>query len=138
MSISTIKNDEIPYDKKFIKLFKNVVTGQLPCFEARIKTEGIWPYHNYIAKVDQAYKNYVLDKLDNGQVPVLHVYPEDGPDGFFILSDDHNLFAIYLQLQIDEMPCYVLGAEPSGRFVVEKKKIVYPNVPEIITLPSSS
>jgi len=120
--MNTSKNQitgSVPTDHKFIELYKNVMTGELPFYSALIKQEGIVPFSDYKPTIPRAYLHFIIHQIGLEYMPKLHVYQENDK---FIMSDDYNTYYSYILLNVKNIPCYVMG-EPIGEYVLEKQKI---------------
>ncbi len=102
-----------PKDKKCIELFMKAHQGQIPAYWGMIDIEGIKPFSNYRPETSQAFIDNIHQKLKSGDLPSLYVYPENK---LFIMSDDYNLYYIYLYSGYKKLPCFILG-EPTGKYI---------------------
>lgn len=123
MDISDLKvNDKIPNDSRFSELFRDVLLKKLPFYKALIQIDGIRPFSQYKPTLSSAFSYNMLMEIKAGKYPYLHVYKEDD---IFIMSDDYLTYYSYLGLGQVAVPCVVLGAEPTGKYVLEKGRADY-------------
>lgn len=121
---------EVPTDKKFGELYKKIMLSELDYYYAIIKMKAIRPFSMYKPKPHAGNQVYMLGRIKNGDYPAMHVY-QDGDE--FIMSDDYHTYYTYLELGLDEAPCFVMG-EPSGKNVVSKKQVDNPKGLEAVVL----
>lgn len=136
MNLSNVRvNKNIPKDPKFIRLFQAVMNRQLSYYECILRIEGIKPFSNYVPIIDESFRRYVFKKLDSGESPGIYVYMANK---YFTMSDDYKLFYLYRnEIGATEIPCFCLG-ECVGKYVVRKKMIQNPPIPEIEIIKNSA
>lgn len=124
---STIKLSDIkvgfgsenpPKDDYMIGLLSHAYKGELLCYMAIIKIEGIKPFSDYKPEISERFKNWFERKIAAHSPPPIYVYPKDD---VFIMSDDYSAYNLYLKKGNKEMLCIVLG-QAKGPHVIEKGK----------------
>jgi hypothetical protein len=95
-----------PKDEKFIQLFQQVIKGTIPFYQADIKITAIKPFSTFVPSISQEFLDIVHKSYMLGNPPKIHVYQEDNK---FIMSDDYNHFYIYKLLDLEVVPCYIMG-----------------------------
>lgn len=123
MKLSDIKiNKQIPEDKDFSKKYDEVLRGIRPYYIATIKAAGIKPFSNYKPEPSSAMNIHIFNSLKNNNPTRIHVYQKGD---YFIMSDDYTTYYVYLALELEEIPCVVMG-DPTGKYVVNKERIELP------------
>lgn len=102
-----------PKDEGFIELYKKAFKEEIPVYWALIEKEAIKPFSKFLPDLSQKFVDNIHQKLDHGDLSSIYVYPEND---IFIMSDDYNLYYIYLDLGYKKLPCFILG-EPKGKYV---------------------
>lgn len=95
-----------PTDELFISLYQQYLLGTLEAEEAVIALEGIDPHSDYRPIVHPDLLTEVEAAIDRGEAPVITVYPRNDR---FVMSDDYNVFFAYQALNMQDIPCVVLG-----------------------------
>ncbi len=123
--VSTIKLSDIkiefggknpPKDDIFLDLYKKAYKGEIPVYWGMISIEGINPYSNYRPEVSTEYIDNIHQKIKSGVLPFIYVYPKNE---IYIMSDDYNLYYVYLFSGYKKIPCYILG-EPGEKYVSDQ------------------
>lgn len=102
-----------PKDEKCIELFMKAHQGQIPTYWGMINIEGIKPFSDYHPKPSQKFIDNMHQKLKSGDLHSIYVYPQND---MFIMSDDYNVYYIYLYSGYKKIPCYILG-KPEEKYV---------------------
>lgn len=107
-----------PKDDKAIELFKQAYKGEIKCYVAMIKVEGIKTFSNHIPKIKVGVVRRFQQKDLEGMPPPIHVYPQNGK---FIMSDDYEKYHLYIITGHRKIPCIVLG-EAEGEYILAKSE----------------
>lgn len=95
-----------PRDDKFIEIYKKVITGEAPIVWALVAREAIKPFSHYKPITSKELKTGYLQEIVKGSLPSIHVYEENG---VYVMSDDYNLYYLYLELDWEQIPAKIIG-----------------------------
>lgn len=116
-----------PRDDKFIEIYKKVITGEAPIVWAFIAREAIKPFSNYKPITSKELQRGYLQEIVKGNLPSIHVYEENG---VYIMSDDYNLYYLYLKLNWEQIPSKIIG-KTSARYTSSLTKFKPPTHLEV-------
>lgn len=119
-----------PKDDRFISLYKQVILGEIPYYHCMIKSEAIRPFSSFVPGIPKEFEQYILRKLNEGEIPSIHVYPDKD---LFIMSDDYFLYYYYLHINVNKLPCFCLGI-PEGKAVIKKRLVEVSKLPPMETV----
>jgi len=108
------KNDELR-DKYLGELLDKAYGGKIMCRKANIKMETIKPFTDYRPEISDEFRKYFLEKAKKGRFLPILVYQKSGK---FIMSDDYNAYYMYKELEINTVPCVVIGNVEDMKAVV--------------------
>ncbi len=106
----------LPKDNNFLDRYKQASLGKIPVYWGMINIEGIKPFSNYRPEISQDFIDNIHQKLNSGDLISIYVYPQKG---VFIMSDDYNVYYLYIYSGYKKIPCYILG-EPEGKYVSDQ------------------
>ncbi len=120
VNISDIKvefgNGNSPKDEVLIKLLVKGYKGEVDCYWALIDIKAIQPFSDFRPNISGSFIDSTQQRVDGGDLPSIYVYPKGDK---FIMSDDYNLYYLYLKWDFKKIPCFILG-EPKGKHVSDK------------------
>lgn len=106
----------LPKDKTFLELYKKAFKGEIQTYWGIVSIDGIKPFSSYHPEISQDFIDRFHQKVNSGDLSSMYVYLQDDK---YVMSDDYNLYYIYLYSGYKKIPCYILG-EAEDKYISDK------------------
>ena len=95
-----------PKDEHLIELLKQAYKGEILCRMAIVNIALVKPFSDYKPTISEPFRKHFIERTKTALPPPVHVYEQDGK---FIMSDDYNAYHLYLEHNLPEVVCVILG-----------------------------